>query len=132
MTRQTFIIPGRLPSLNDLIHAMNHNRYTGAKMKREAETLVAYAARAAHMKPLSGAFRISVTWYEPNNRRDRDNITSGVKYILDALQPMSSRHPRGIGIIPGDGPKHMPDAPAHDVLVDKADPRIVVTIEEAS
>lgn len=125
---QTFTIPGRLPSLNDLIHAMNHNRFAGAKVKREAETLVAYAARAAHVKPLSGAFRISVTWHEPNNLRDRDNVVSGVKFILDALQPMSRRHPRGIGIIPGDGAKHMPQAPAHDVQVDRANPRIVVTL----
>lgn len=124
----TFSIPGRLPSLNDLIHAMNRSRYAGAGMKREAECRIAWAAMRE--KPIAGAFRMSVVWYEPNNRRDRDNVTSGAKFILDALQPYSRSHPHGIGIIPGDGPKHMPHAPEHTVLVDKSHPHIEVTLEE--
>lgn len=130
--RQQFIIPGRLPSLNDLIHAMNHNRYTGATLKREAEELVVWSAKAARLKAMNGPVHVTVTWYEGGNRRDRDNVVSGVKFILDALQPASKRHPRGIGIIPGDGPKHMPQAPTQEVQVDRADPRVVVTLEEAS
>lgn len=129
---QQFTIPGRLPSLNDLIHAMNHNRYTGAGLKRTAEFAVAASAIVAHLKPMTGPVRVYVTWYEGSNRRDRDNITSGVKFILDALQPASRRHPRGIGIIPGDGPKHIPDAVRHTVHVDKHNPRVVVTLEDVS
>ena len=73
------IIPGKLPNLNDYISAERANKYKGAKLKGESEDIVSRCIRqqlkGVHItKPVSMAY----VWYEPNKRRDLDNISSFV------------------------------------------------------
>ena len=119
--KQTFTIPGRLPGLNEIIAANRSNRYLGAKQKRETQHLV--AAYAMSLRATSHPVTVAIEWYEPTRRRDTDNITAGAKFILDALVE--------IGKLPNDSQAYVTGI-THTVHVDKADPRIVVTLEEAS
>lgn len=81
------VIPGRLPGLNEYIDAERNNRYLAAKLKREAEAAVLWAARKSlrgwsAQKPVVMRY----LWVERNRRRDKDNISGyGRKVIQDAL-----------------------------------------------
>ncbi len=78
-----FFIPVRFPSLNEYIGAMNRNRYLGNKMKQENTDLVSIAATG--VKKFDKPVNISFIYYEPNNRRDVDNVVFAKKFILDGL-----------------------------------------------
>lgn len=80
-----FIIKEKLPSLNDVIEKNRTNRYAGAKLKKDIETHIGWAIRAAALKPITNPCVIEVDWHEATKRRDVDNIHSSVKFILDAL-----------------------------------------------
>ncbi len=81
-----FTIPGRLPGLNEYITAERTSRYKAAKMKRQAENTVIASARCLGKWKARGAVRMVYNWFEPNRRRDKDNIASfGRKVIQDAL-----------------------------------------------
>lgn len=116
-------IPGKLPGLNDYIAAERTNRYKGAKMKADSENIVAVAIRQC-----LGGMRIEkpvymeYTWYDPNKRRDKDNISSfGRKVIQDALV--------STGVLKDDGWKHLVGF-SDRFEVDRDNPRIEVLIKE--
>ncbi len=114
------IIPGRLPGLNEIINSSRTHWAVAAKQKKEAMNTVIYAARAARIKPIKGFAEITITCYEPNKRRDADNVQAGAnKLILDALQQA--------GIIQGDGQKYI-KLFQPPICVDRDDPRIEVGI----
>lgn len=119
----TFTILGTLPGLNEYTRANRTSRYTGASMKKVCEEDVAYFARMAQLKPISGQVDVHIAWYEPNRRRDPDNVRFGIKFILDALV--------SLGVLEGDSQKHI-RLLADRVLVDRANPRIVVTLEQVN
>lgn len=74
-------------------------------------------------KPLTRAY-IVFNFYEPNRRRDPDNISSyGRKAILDAFVEY--------GVLEGDGWKHIAGL-ADSFAVDKNRPRIEVELWEVS
>lgn len=75
-------IPFRLPSLNEYINVCRNNRYGGAKWKREWEDKIIPFLDGQYY----GNVTISFKWYEPNKRRDVDNIASAKKFVLDAMQ----------------------------------------------
>jgi Holliday junction resolvase RusA-like endonuclease len=113
-------IPGRLPGLNEITDAARGNRYASAKMKKEYTELVAWCAKAARL-PRMEKIDLAITWYEPNKRRDKDNIMAGQKFILDGLVQA--------GVIANDGWKQIGDI-THRFRVDKANPRIEVELIE--
>lgn len=117
------IIPGKLPGLNDYIAAERANRHKGAKMKRNNGNIVALSIRRC-LKGVSidRPVFMKYTWIEPNRRRDKDNISSfGRKVIQDALV--------NAAILKGDGWSHI-DGFSDRFKVDKENPRIEVIIKE--
>lgn len=117
-----FTIRGKLPGLNDYITAERANRYKGAEMKRQAEAVVLHAARSLGKWRPSGRVRMVYGWYEENQRRDKDNISSfGRKVIQDALV-------KG-GWLANDGWKNIEDFEDR-FFVDKKNPRVEVQIWE--
>lgn len=115
-------IRGQLPGLNDYTKACRSNRFVGAQMKADAEQLISLFIRNQHLEAVPGAVLISFTWYEPNEKRDPDNVAFAKKFILDAL--VSN------GIIEGDSRKYVKGF--DDLVVtDKKNPRIVVEITHA-
>ena len=85
-----FTIPARLPGLNELISANRANRYKGASLKKETETLIRFAIRSAVRRgvcwPVTLPAAVHLHFQERNRRRDLDNIFSGAKFILDAMK----------------------------------------------
>ena len=121
--RQRFEVAGKLPSLNDYVSACRSNPYKGAKAKKDAQEAVAWAIRAARLKPMRPPVTVSFTWVEPDMRRDKDNISSAKKYVLDALVEC--------GVIPDDNWKCIAGNLPDQYKVNKANPRVIVELEEA-
>lgn len=119
---QQFTIPGRLPGLNSIINSSRTHWAVAAKEKKEAmEYVIAYITMA-RLKPVDGFAEITITCYEPNKRRDADNVQAGAnKIILDSLQKA--------GIIKGDGQKYI-RLITPCLEVDREKPRIEVDISE--
>lgn len=119
------IIPGTLPNLNDYIAAERRNKHIAAALKRQTEhTVMLYAKSQLHGLRFTYPVRMSYTWYEPNRRRDKDNVSSfGRKCIQDALVRA--------GILQNDGWAEI-DSFSDTFAVDKNHPRIEVEIQEVS
>lgn len=117
------IIPGKLHNLNDYIAAERSNRHKGAKMKSDSGTIVAAAIRQCMRGVrIDGPVEMHYTWYEPNKRRDKDNISSfGRKVIQDSLV--------STGVLKDDGWKHVVGF-SDRFEVDSENPRIEVLIKE--
>lgn len=117
-------IPGTLNNLNDYISAERTNRHKGAKMKASNGDIVAVAIRQCMrgVKIEKPVF-MEYLWVEPNRRRDKDNISSfGRKVIQDALVQY--------GVLKDDGWKYVVGF-SDKFDVDKKNPRIAVLIREA-
>ena len=115
------VITGRLDGLNQYTLACRGNRYGGNQVKQKNQAVVISEILRQKLTPLNKfPCKLSIKWYEPNLRRDIDNITFGVKFILDALVES--------GIIPDDSQKFV-DQIEHQVLLDRKNPRIEVEVE---
>lgn len=113
------VIEGRLPSLNEHLNATNRNRFAGAKMKSDTEAKIGWFIKAQLHRKIKGKYRVDFSWYEPNKRRDIDNIIFAHKYILDALVRN--------GIVEDDSQKYLTQI-SDRVLIDQENPRIEVLI----
>lgn len=80
----TVIIPHKLPSLNDYVRACRSNAFAGASMKKKTEGLI--IPYLTDLPVLDGPVSISCHWVDGNARRDIDNVSFSIKFILDALQ----------------------------------------------
>lgn len=115
-----FVIKGQLPGLNEYTRQNRNNRYDGARMKAETEQLITIMIRNQHLEPIHGRVFLTFKWYEPNEKRDPDNVAFAKKFILDAL--VSN------GIIDGDGRKIVKGF-KDQIETDRKNPRIIVEIE---
>lgn len=81
------ILPMKLHSLNEYIGACRKKAYVGAQMKREDQSGVEWFIRSQlRGVRIKCPVRMVYRWYEPNRKRDLDNISSyGRKVIQDAL-----------------------------------------------
>lgn len=119
------IIPGILPNLNDYISAERQHRQKAAQMKKQTERLIMLCAKA-QLRGVSfdGPVVMRYTWYEPNRRRDKDNVSSfGRKCIQDALVRA--------GVLKNDGWGEI-DSFSDRFFVDKKNPRVEVEIMPAA
>lgn len=116
----TLTIQGSLPNLNDYTKACRTNRFAGAKMKQESERIItAHIHQQLQNVSFKGSVGLSFRWYEPNKKRDLDNICFAKKFILDALVAG--------GIIETDGWRGVVGF-TDRFFVDKENPRIEVDI----
>lgn len=119
---KTLVIDGQLPNLNEYTRACRGNKFLGAKMKKNAEEWITFfITQQLKGVRFEGAVELSFRWYEPNKKRDLDNICFAKKFILDAL--VSN------GIIVADGWKGVIGFTDH-FFVDKENPRIEVDIKK--
>lgn len=117
-----FVISGRLPNLNDYTKACRANKFAGASMKKKAEATILSALEAQDIQATFGEqpVKVSIVWYEPNARRDFDNVVFSKKFILDALVKY--------GVLTNDSLKYVRKC-EDEVLIDKDNPRIEVNVE---
>jgi hypothetical protein len=115
-----FNIPGRLPGLNEIIDAAklkgrHYKEY--AVMKDTYTNLVAWSAKDL---PQFERISLAITWYEPNEKRDPDNVAGGKKFIMDWLVRA--------GKIPNDTRRYIKSI-RHEFETDRRNPRVEVDIE---
>ena len=94
-------------------------------MKKQTERLIMLCAKA-QLRGVSfdGPVVMRYTWYEPNRRRDKDNVSSfGRKCIQDALVRA--------GVLQNDGWGEI-DSFSDRFFVDKKKPRVEVEIMPAA
>ncbi len=116
----TLTIPGRLPGLNEIIDAAKSHYAKYSTEKKEYTEEVAWLAKQARLPKVEKAYLV-ITWFEPDRRRDPDNIMAGQKFILDGLVQA--------GVFPGDSQKYIQGI-YHSFAVDPKNPRIEVVIED--
>lgn len=116
-------IYGRLPGLNEYIDAERQSKYKAAALKAQSMQLVMISAKRDLRKwRAKGPVYMHYIWYEPNRRRDKDNVSGyGRKVIQDALVKGGYLHNDGWNEIAGF---------SDEFRVDKSCPRIEVEIEE--
>lgn len=109
--------------LNDYTRACRTNPYKANKLKHEQQDLVKVAFLSDYRNFNENISKypidVKITWYEPNKRRDVDNVQFAVKFILDALVELK--------VLEDDNQKCI-TAISHEVKVDKDNPRIEVEL----
>jgi len=117
-----FDIPGKLPGLNEMIKAAKCGKGSYqpyATMKREYGDMIGWLAKKLPPHNIVG---IIIKWYEPDSRRDIDNIAAGgTKFIMDALVHA--------GVIKDDSQKYVKSI-SHEFYVDKQNAHIEVEIQD--
>jgi len=119
-----FTINGRLPGLNEIIDSSKAHWNNYRQLKLEAMILTKYAIRQHRLKKMTNSkVSLKIACYEPNAKRDPDNVWSGAgKVILDALKQSE--------IITDDSQKYI-NGIEYSIGVDRLNPRIEVEIQEA-
>ena len=122
MAVKKIVVPGRFASLNDFIDAnrRTHGRWNaGNSMKqKDQKTICSCIPRGLRFKRVF----IRYMYYEPNTKRDKDNISGYFhKVFQDALVQA--------GCIPNDGWKVIQGFSDH-FDIDTKYPRIEILIEE--
>lgn len=121
--KSVLVIPGRLPGLNEYTRACRANRQAGAALKRDAEEEIIWEIKRQLRGKRFRRVKIAFQWFEPNQKRDLDNIAFGKKFVLDSLQKS--------GVLSNDGWRQIAGL-ADEFEVDRVNPRVVVEIEEVS
>ena len=122
MKKAKLIIKGKLPGLNELIDAERTHRQAGARLKRNAEERICWHIKTQLRGHFERPVRLNYTFYEPNKKRDKDNISGFAhKVIQDSL--VKSR------ILKNDGWNYI-DGFTDDFAIDPKNPRIEVIIKE--
>lgn len=120
--RFTFVVEGRLPGANDFINAGYRNRFYANNMKAKAEKLVADAIRKYEVPHFDNPVKLGFEWYEPNRRKDCDNVAFAKKFVQDALVRN--------GVLDDDSRKYVVGYLGEEFPIDKDNPRVVVTITD--
>lgn len=124
MTQELWI-PGKMPSLNELISAAKGFRGSGlgyARLKRKWTTIVKQLARAAKLKPMQRA-HVAFEWVEATRKRDPDGVCSGgAKCVLDGLVEA--------GVLPDDGQDEVVSF-THTWRIDRKKPGVLVKLTPA-
>ena len=118
---QTLVLQGTFPSLNEVLRLAKSHWSRYAKLKKEHTLSVALEAKVQGLKPVIGMVRVTFYWYEPNRKRDPDNVRHGAKDALDGLVEA--------GILKDDSARYVPEIRDH-FLHDKDHPRVEVEITE--
>ena len=115
-----FTITGQLPGMNEIIAASktHFGAYSSLKKKYSKDIMSCIFALKT-IDYYAHQVDVLITWHCQNKRRDKDNITAGTKFILDALQTT--------GIIQNDNWKGIGKI-THDIQLDRKNPRIEVEL----
>lgn len=128
MLEHEFIIKGTLPGLNDYLKAersFSKKHSCGNDMKQQYQMLIINAIRLQLKRlTIKNPVTICYSFYEPNMKRDLDNI-AGVahKFIQDSLVKS--------GVLANDGWANIKGF-SDNFYIDKHNPRIEVSIIEHS
>jgi Holliday junction resolvase RusA-like endonuclease len=114
------VIPGELPTLNEIISASKRHHMQYSNLKGIYTNLVCRHAQAQNT-PKFERINVVITWYCKDKRKDKDNIATGQKFIFDGLVKA--------GVLDNDGWSQIGDV-THKFEVDKHKPRIEIKLTE--
>lgn len=124
VTDQVIFFPGSLPGMNEILKASSRQGASGwggyATIKEAVGQSLWVQITNAKLRPVQIGF-FEFEWVEQDRRRDKDNISCGRKFILDAF--VKAR------VIPGDGWRYVAGF-MDRFSVDSAAPGVRVTIRE--
>ena len=122
-SEKRLIVKGRLPGLNEYTKACRTNPHKGNEMKQQAQqTVMWYILQQMRGHRFTKPVFILFSFYEQDRRRDRDNISSFArKVIQDALVKCGNLQDDGWDYVTGYMDRF---------YVDKENPRIVVEFIE--
>ena len=120
--KHKFVIKGRLPSLNEYCNAERKGYHCANGMKHRCQNVIIGYIRRFKLKPIRHPVKIQYRFYEPNKRRDKDNISAiAHKFIQDAIVEA--------GILRDDGWDYITGF-SDEFYIDKLNPRIEVELIE--
>lgn len=115
------VIPGELPTLNEIINTSKAAYGAYMRMKSSNDELVAYSCVGSPRGRIEKAVDVVFWWYRTDRRTDPDNVAAGQKFVFDGLVLAN--------VLPGDGWKDV-NSIKHFFNVDKDEPRVEVVITE--
>ena len=127
---QLLVIPGELPTMNDIIEAAKGRGFSKgravpgaayASWKKQHTDKVWALAKAAKLRPATKPVTLHFLWIRRDKRTDPGNIRAAEKYISDGLERA--------GVLPRDSWQWVLGFTDH-FAIDKHDPRTEVLIEE--
>ena len=104
--------------MNEIVAVSKKHHMAYASMKKKYTDLV--QLHASDLPKVNRADFL-IIWYCKNRRKDKDNITAGVKFILDGLV--------NAGVIENDGWAQVGNI-FHMFKVDKENPRVEIEVKE--
>lgn len=82
----SFTIPGELIDLNNYINAERTNKFRAAMIKKAETHRVMREIQAAKVKKITEPITEMIcVWYTKNEKKDADNVTFAIKFILDGM-----------------------------------------------
>jgi len=111
------------PSLNETINLARTSKYAASETKKKWNTII--TDNSKHLKPYSKELKVWLhfTWILKSKRKDFDNVSSGIKYILDGLVLA--------GVIKNDSQKYVGNRFIHEFIIDrKRGDRCLVTMSD--
>lgn len=126
MAEYKVIVEGKFPSMNDFIDANRRSKgrfNKGNQLKQNCQNQISWYLIQQHGDlHISKPVRLLYTFYEPDRKRDLDNIAGFFhKVFQDALV--------ACGVIKNDTWQYITGF-SDDFLIDKKNPRIEVIIQE--
>ena len=119
MNYRKFIITGELPGLNEIIQESKTNKFKYAYSKSNYTQICAYEALKCLSFDSESKVDLIITWYTKNLKKDPDNVSAGIKYILDGIVSAN--------LIKNDTRKYI-NSIKHIFDLDKNNPRIIVEL----
>ena len=116
-----FIYTFELPTTNKIIDTNRKNPFAGANQKKKFTELISMVSRSQCKEKITKKVDITCRWYCKDKRTDKDNITGGLKFVLDGLQDA--------GILKNDGWKEIGNI-YHFFKVDKKNPGLELELKE--
>lgn len=80
-----FTIPGRLAGMNDIIASSRTHWAAGGKLKKQQTDICALALLVQRIPAIKEPIALEIYWFEQNRKRDIDNVSAGIKFILDGM-----------------------------------------------
>ena len=123
MKKQTLILEGQLPAINEIIANTKKHWANYSRVKRGNTNLIAIECKSQRLEPFINPVGIVFNHYRPNRRKDPDNVAGGaMKVILDGLVKAE--------ILQNDTMEYV-KCLHHTFTIDKVKPRIEVVFYES-